>query len=69
MYSRPGQGEWIAIKLEPHAGMRGRCSERRRPAPGYDRFPEVALAFCGRCGEYQLTFGTGTRRVASTSTG
>ena len=40
MYSGPGQGEWIAIKLEPHAGMRGRCSQCRRPAPGYDRLPE-----------------------------
>src|SRR6516162_1049405 len=40
MYSDPGQGEWIAIKLEPHAGMRGRCSQCRRPAPGYDRLPE-----------------------------
>jgi len=40
MYSASGQGEWIAIKLEPHAGMRGRCSQCRRPAPGYDRLPE-----------------------------
>ena len=40
MYSGPGQGEWIAIKLEPHGGMRGRCSQCRRPATGYDRLPE-----------------------------
>ena len=40
MCSGQGQGEWIAIKLEPHAGMRGRCSQCRRPAPGYDRLPE-----------------------------
>ena len=38
--SGPGGGEWIAIKLEAHAGMRGRCSQCRRPAPGYDRLPE-----------------------------
>jgi transposase len=40
MYSGPAQGEWIAIKLEAHAGIRGRCSYCRRPAPGYDRLPE-----------------------------
>jgi transposase len=45
MCSGPGQGEWIEIKLEPHAGMRGRCSQCRRPAPGYDRLPERCWHF------------------------
>jgi hypothetical protein len=45
MCSGPGQGEWIEIKLEPHAGMRGRCSQCRRPAPGRDRLPERCWHF------------------------
>lgn len=31
---------WLSITLEAHKGIRGRCSECRRPAPGYDRLPE-----------------------------
>jgi transposase len=30
----------IEIRLEPHRGIRGRCSQCRRPAPGYDRLEE-----------------------------
>jgi transposase len=30
----------IEAWIEPHGGMRARCSECRRPAPGYDRLPE-----------------------------
>jgi transposase len=30
----------IEARIEPHRGMRARCSECRRPAPGYDRLPE-----------------------------
>jgi transposase len=30
----------IEALIEPHGGMRARCSECRRPAPGYDRLPE-----------------------------
>jgi transposase len=30
----------IEARIEPHGGMRARCSECRRPAPGYDRLPE-----------------------------
>ena len=33
-----GQAE-IEIHLQPHGGMRGRCSQCQRPAPGYDRLP------------------------------
>lgn len=40
MECRGGKAECIEIKLVPHAGIRGRCSECRRPAPGYDRLPE-----------------------------
>jgi transposase len=30
----------IEARIEPHGGIRARCSECRRPAPGYDRLPE-----------------------------
>jgi transposase len=30
----------IEARIEPHGGLRARCSECRRPAPGYDRLPE-----------------------------
>jgi hypothetical protein len=30
----------IEVRIEPHRGLRGKCSECRRPAPGYDRLPE-----------------------------
>src|SRR5262250_1280264 len=45
MYSGQGQRAWIAIKLEPHGGRRGRCSQSRRPSPGYDRLPERRWPF------------------------
>jgi len=35
-----GPAECIEITLASHGGIRGRCSECRRPAPGYDRLPE-----------------------------
>ncbi|EQD37065.1 transposase IS204/IS1001/IS1096/IS1165 family protein, partial [mine drainage metagenome] len=35
-----GQAEGIEITLAPHGGMRGRCSQCKRSAPGYDRLPE-----------------------------
>ena len=28
------------MRIEPHQGIRGKCSKCRRPAPGYDRLPE-----------------------------
>lgn len=31
---------WLTITLQPHQSIRGRCSECRRPAPGYDRLPQ-----------------------------
>lgn len=30
----------IEVRIEPHQSRRGKCSECRRPAPGYDRLPE-----------------------------
>lgn len=41
---RGGQAE-IQIRLQPHGGMRGRCSQCQRPAPGYDRLPERRWEF------------------------
>ena len=35
----------IEIVLQPHGGIRGRCSQCRRPAPGYDRLPERRWQF------------------------
>lgn len=31
---------WIEILVAPHAGIRGKCSQCQRPAPGYDRLEE-----------------------------
>ncbi len=30
----------LEVRIEPHRGLRGRCSKCRRPAAGYDRLPE-----------------------------
>jgi len=35
----------IEITLQPHGGIRGRCSQCQRPAPGYDRLPERRWQF------------------------
>jgi transposase len=40
-----GRPRCIQIRLEPHRGIRGRCSECRKPAPGYDRLPERSWLF------------------------
>jgi transposase len=45
MHCRQGKPECIEITLAAHGGMRGRCSECRRPAPGYDRLPERRWLF------------------------
>jgi transposase len=31
---------WLTLTLQAHQGIRGRCSECRRPAPGYDRLTQ-----------------------------
>jgi transposase len=43
--SRKGNLKSIEIKLEPHGGIRGRCSQCLRSAPGYDRLPERQWLF------------------------
>jgi transposase len=35
----------VEVTLEPHQGIGGKCSECRRPAPGYDRLPERRWLF------------------------
>jgi transposase len=40
-----GQAVEIEITLQPHGGIRGRCLQCRRPAPGYDRLPERRWQF------------------------
>jgi len=35
----------IEVKLQPHRSIRGKCSECRRPAAGYDRLPERSWLF------------------------
>ncbi|HZL67377.1 MAG TPA: ISL3 family transposase [Candidatus Limnocylindrales bacterium] len=45
MLCREGQPELIEIMVEPHGGIRARCSECQRPAPGYDRLPERRWSF------------------------
>jgi transposase len=39
LHGRQGQ-PWFTIRLQAHKGIRGRCSECRCAAPGYDRLPE-----------------------------
>ena len=40
MHCPQQQPESIEISIEPHAGIRGRCSRCQRPAPGYDRLQQ-----------------------------
>jgi transposase len=39
LQGRHGRPHSIEITVEPHAGIRGRCSQCQQPAPGYDRLP------------------------------
>ena len=45
MHCSRGRPQSIEITLEPHGGIRGRCSHCRRPAPGYDRLPQRRWLF------------------------
>ena len=45
MHCSQGRPHSIDITLEPHRGIRGRCSRCRRPAPGYDRLPHRRWLF------------------------
>jgi transposase len=40
-----GRAVVIEITLQPHGGIRGRCSQCRRAVPGYDRLPERRWQF------------------------
>jgi transposase len=40
-----GKAEAIDIQLKSHAGIGGRCSQCKRPAPGYDHLPERCWLF------------------------
>jgi transposase len=35
----------IEVRIEPHQGIRGKCSVCHQPAPGYDRLPERSWLF------------------------
>lgn len=35
----------VEVRIEPHRGLRGKCSQCRQPAPGYDRLPERSWLF------------------------
>jgi transposase len=45
MHCHEGQPELIEIMVEPHGGIRGRCSQCQRPAAGYDRLAERRWQF------------------------
>jgi transposase len=40
-----GRPQCIEIRLEPHRGVRAKCSQCRQPAPGYDQLPERSWLF------------------------
>jgi len=52
----------IEIRIEPHLGIRGKCSECRQPAPGYDRLPDRTWLFIPLWG-IVTCFLYGPRRV------
>lgn len=52
----------IEIRIEPHQGIRGKCSECRQPAPGYDRLPDRTWLFIPLWG-IVTCFLYGPRRV------
>lgn len=35
----------VEVRIEPHRGLRGKCSRCRQAAPGYDRLPERSWLF------------------------
>ncbi len=45
LHGTPGLAAFIEIRIEPHQGIRGRCSRCRRPSPGYDRLEERRWLF------------------------
>lgn len=63
LHGHKGKPTSIEITLEPHGGIRGRCSACRRPAPGYDRLPERSWLFVPLWG-IPTYFRYAPRRVA-----
>ena len=63
LHGHKGKPTSIEITLEPHRGIRGRCSACRRPAPGYDRLPERSWLFVPLWG-IPTYFRYAPRRVA-----
>jgi transposase len=45
MRTRAGRPLCLEVQIEPHAGIRGKCAECLKPAPGYDRLPERRWRF------------------------
>jgi transposase len=45
MHCSQGRPTSIAITVEPHGGIRGRCSRCQRLAPGYDRLGQRRWLF------------------------
>src|SRR5205807_4532640 len=45
MHSHQARPLSIEITVRSHEGIRGRCSQCQRPAPGYDRLPERLWRF------------------------
>jgi transposase len=62
MQCHNGVPESIEILVEPHGGIRGRCWQCQRPAPGYDRLPERRWLFVPLWG-IPTYFGYAPRRV------
>jgi transposase len=63
LHCRQQQPESIEIRIEPHAGIRGRCSRCQQPAPGYDRLEERRWLFVPLWG-IPTYFRYAPRRVA-----
>lgn len=68
MHCHEGQPELIEIMVEPHGGIRGRCSQCQRPAPGYDRLAERRWQFVPLWG-IPTWFRYAPRRVECTEHG
>jgi transposase len=68
LHCSQGQPESIEITLEPHSGIRGRCSQCRRPAPGYDHLLERRWLFVPLWG-IPTYFRYAPRRVECTEHG
>jgi transposase len=45
MRTHAGQPLCLEVQIEPHAGIRGKCSQCLKPAPGYDRLAERRWLF------------------------